>query len=284
MTLVSPPEWLRTFEDAFLGALTTPLPLVGRALIVPSGREQVSQYRKQYWFRLFNTAQADLPLTTAVHGPTIVNLLVHRIVGELSLDAHNLEDLWRTISHAISNSSAPLAALSPRGETRLRETLQVDFAFATVRCAPEVDALESLPVGLLEDSALENVVFEPRPSWVLINARKEDMDCSVRHEPASCSELDSDRETPAATPWLLSRKGTSTMVIPLSPAQASFYAALRECSLGDALDVLLTMVSEDELAGSLGEWLSTGLSLGLWQRPGSDDGCALREIPCAEDP
>jgi len=275
MTRSTPPAWLESFQARFSRVLRAPLDRSGGALRdrrddysseacadVAAGepaleRARLAVYNRQYWFRLLDALQRELPLT-------------HRLLGSWAFNGHALGFLeqrapaQRDLATAADGFAAFLearAAGEGAAARALAQAARIDEAFRSVLRAaepppfvPTAEALAQLESARLVRSPAVRFIEEDRPLLELRAAPYE----GERPLPLPPA-------LPAPRSWVLCSTAESYRLVPLEPAQARFFELLAAHTVGHALSLLeRTQASEPALAGHVQRWLAEGMRLNLW--------------------
>jgi hypothetical protein len=285
------PPWLADFQRGFGAVLRAPLDRSSGTLrAVPSTYDastlasvafdapaRLAVYNRQYWCRLFNVMQAELPLVTALTGAWTFNDLAGRF-----LLAHppTSPDLGRVADgfDVFLEEAAPPGGIKPDGvaavlpRAALVQAARVDQAFRRVLAAPDEasfrpTAADAARLGRcrLVPSRAVSIVDE---GWPLFEMRHR-----LPRAPASRA-----RSLPAPHPeglrsWAVCRAGVPAAdasghrVVPLDRGQAGLLRHLHSRTVADALTRLeAEHAGEDPaaLARSVQRWLAESMDLGFW--------------------
>lgn len=285
------PAWLADFQRGFSAVLRAPLDRSSGTLrAVPSrydastlgsidgdAKARLAVYNRQYWCRLFNVMQAELPLVTALTGAWTFNDLA----GSFLL-AHppTHPDVGRVADgfDAFLDEAAPPGGVTPDGiaailpKVGLVQAARVDQAFRRVLAAPEegsfrptaADAARLGRCRLLPSRAL-SIIGE---DWPLFDMRHR-----LPRAPASRAS-----SLPAPHPegrrsWAVYRTrepsadASGHRVAPLDRVQADLFRHLQSEPIAGALARLeAEHAGEDPaaLARNVQRWLAESMALGFW--------------------
>ncbi len=262
------PEWLADFQASFGAALRTPWEFsqgrvhVQRSLapkdlvILPRSRRSaeagMSDYQRQYWFRLITVLQNDFPLTAHVMGLWNFNQLAQSYVLQCPPRDFDLANVRKYFLDFLEGSEH--SALR-------RQAARLDDIRASVFMAPAYRVWQARSV---QDPA--SIVLHAAPDW------------RIFHEDWSLVELclnlpQAKGDGPCPIPqklsrtWLIQRDEQGLMHRPLTWEQGRLYEFLNEQSIGEAimrLEGLSSIEGTEDLAQKVQQWMAASVNWGLW--------------------
>jgi len=255
-----PPAWLAELQRVFGASLRTPLDREQGTL---RSRHQrgLSIYNLQYWLRLFEALQSELPLTCRVLGAWAFNahaetfLLAHPPVG------------WDLAGAAVGFEAHLFAALAQLDSPDAAcDAARIDVAWSEVLRAPEPAPLRA-PLSDPAQLACARLVRSPGAVWI-----EEHRPLLERRATLLACAPDSPLELPAPWPsprhWLLVHRDGGVLQVPLETEEAHLLRLLEERSVQDSLGELEATCPPNEraaLPARARQWLSRAVGLGVWE-------------------
>lgn len=308
------PPWLADLQRGFGAVLRAPLDRSSGALrAVPAGYDaatveriggdapaRLAVYNRQYWFRLFNVLQGEMPLVTALAGAWTFNELAGRFLldhpprgVDLASAADGFDGFLE--AHAPPEGIVPDGLSSRLPRAALVQAASVDQAFRRALSAPEEASFRPSPADAarlgrcrLVPSRALSVVDE---GWPLLELRRDLSHAGPpKMGPASRASALPAPHAGGPRSWALFRArgpapgppgaasakerggageaiAGSPRAVPLHPLQAALLRHLRAHPVGAALALLEAEsagVDTAALASRVRQWLAEGMDLGFW--------------------
>lgn len=253
-----PPAWLSQFQGLFTEVLRTPLDHSGGTLEsrLPSGWKElevharsyrsadagVSDYHRQYWFRLFTILQKDFPVTARLMGLWNFNLWAQRYLLEVPPSGHDLGTIRESFAGFLKDQELSLM---------LVQAAQLDDARAALMMAPDYTPWK----GLNEDHAHpERIRLKAAPHWRIL---REDW-ALVAWDAGEKMPLKHERPEV----WLIQKDAKGFMCRMLHPVQARLYELLTENPMAEAVGKLENEAKPEAM--QVQNWMALSVQWGLW--------------------
>jgi hypothetical protein len=278
------PAWLAGLQALLGEALRTPLDratgtLRPNAAALPAELWSALQsaggwgaYNLQYWLRLFEAFQAELPLTCRVLGAWRFNQEVERLLLARPPTGWDLaraaEGFDAFLASALpSPPRNPLETCPPVAPPRgaVVEAARIDLRWSEVLRAPETAPLHLQPG---DADQLTSAMLQRAPGaalteehWPLLELRR------ALGPDAPESPLALPSRLSAANHWLLIHRDGGVLQVPLEADEARLFTLLDSLPLQDALGQLEEATPPEQrasLPARTQRWLSRALQLGVW--------------------
>lgn len=265
------PAWLADLQARFGAAIRTPLDrstgtltatpaAYDAALAADTHPERLAVYNRQYWYRLLDLMNDELPLTARLLGAWHFNEHAARFLLESPPRGW---DLAQAAEGFVAFFAASIAAADDAA--LLVQSARIDAAWAQVFRAPRPapfrptaeDAARLLDLRLVQSPAVV-VVEEHAP---LLALRRE-----LLQTPGEARVAMPARH-PAARFVAIVARDAGTLQIPLEPSEAALLALLREHPVREALARLegaCTAGERAQLPAKTQAWLARGVQQGFW--------------------
>jgi hypothetical protein len=264
------PEWLADFQKSFgvilrtplenkSGTLTSALPASWTELgILPRSKRMaaagLSDYHRQYWFRLLTVLQKDFSLTARLMGLWTFNQWAQRYLLEVPPRAYDLGILGQHFADFLQNMPLPAEIL---------QAARLDQVRAEVFMAPDFQ-----PWLWEMDSHREPGLLRLRaaPDWRIFREDWALVDLCLRLDGMKDAEtLPSPKVHQATRTWLIQRDEKGLIHRPLPAAQGQFYELLSEKNLQDALVSMEAEIqSLPESQALVQRWMADSMRWRLW--------------------
>jgi hypothetical protein len=253
-----PPAWLSEFQGLFTRVLRTPLDhsqgtlesrlpscwnqLQVKARSYRSATAGVSDYHRQYWFRMLTILQKDFLVTARLLGLWNFNLWAQRYLLEVPPSGYDLGMIRQSFA----------GFLKDRGlDVMIVQAAQLDDARAALMMAPDFQAWSGLNGDHVDPERLR---LTAAPHWRIL------------HEDWALVTWNAGEEWPRKHEkpevWLLQKDATGFMYRMLDKVQARLYELLTENTMAEAL-WKLQMESKPE-AAQVQSWMALSVQWGLW--------------------
>ena len=253
-----PPAWLSDFQGLFTEILRTPLdhaqgvlesrlPEAWRQLNVcprsyRAAEAGVTDYHRQYWFRLLTILQKDFPLTARIMGLWNFNLCAQRYLLDVPPSGYDLAEIRESFAGFLKDQELSLMIV---------QAAQLDDARAALIMAPDFQAWKGLSG---EHADPEQIRLKAAPHWRIV---REDWALVTwdAGEPLP-------RKHESLELWLIQTDATGFMYRMLDPVQARLYELLSEHPMTAAL---VKLEAEARLsAEQVQNWMALSVQWGLW--------------------
>ncbi len=273
-----PPPWLAALQAGFGEALRTPLAAVAGQLesvaAVPqawaaegggAAAAGVRLYNRQYWLRLFQAVQRDLPLVTLLLGAWRLNHVVQAWLRRCPPQDEDLGRLAAAFADFVLGAAAVDFAVPGGGPLALplavvAAAAKLDVAVRAAgrlgqgpRWRPAASEWAQLPQKQLVVAAGVAAVAD---DWGLVPLRQA-LERGERLGGVAVARQ-------ACRYYLVLPEQAAWAVVELAPAQAELYRLLAAYPLGEALALWEEGAAPGTLADAAQRWLAAGMQFGLW--------------------
>lgn len=272
------PDWLAVLQARFGETIRTPLDRAQGVLrpqasaypaalvetVVGGHREGLAVYNLQYWLRLFEALQTELPLTCRLLGAWDFNGWAERFLLAQPPRGWDLEQAASGFETFLAQAMALAPELQVDAEA-VREAAQVDVAWREVLRAPEstpllLDSADGtrLPGARLVRAAGARCLEE---HWPWIEQRQAFLSAAPERRLTLPARWGAPRH------WLLLHRPTGVLQAPLEPDEAHLLRLLEALPLQDALGELeATCPAESRAAlpSRAQAWIARGMQRGVW--------------------
>jgi hypothetical protein len=253
-----PPAWLSQFQGLFTEVLRTPLnhaqgvlesrlPACWRQLEIcdrsyRAAEAGMSDYQRQYWFRLLTILQKDFPVTARIMGLWDFNLWAQRYLLNVPPSGHDLAMIRESFAGFLQDQNLSMMIV---------QAAQLDDARAALMMAPDFQKWK----GLHDDHADPGQIrLKAAPHWRIV---REDWALVTWDAGESLPQKHERREL-----WLIQKDATGFMHRMLDPCQARLYELLSEHPMATALMQLEAEARPEAM--QVQNWMALSVQWGLW--------------------
>lgn len=264
------PAWLAEFQESFGKVLRTPLEQSNGMLlshlpklwtelgVLPRSQRAaaagLSDYQRQYWFRLLTVLQEDFSLTTHLMGLRAFNQWAQKYLLEVPPRAYDLAKVREHFADFLKSADQPALFL---------QAVQLDEIRAEVFMAPDHQPWQ-WQVEESDEPAL--IELRAAPDWRIFHEEWALVDLYL-HRPHLGGDAPCPEPQGRAQSWLIQRDVQGLVYRPVTKTQARLYELLAQKNIMDAIATLESeCVDEDlrKLQALVQQWMSQSVSWGLW--------------------
>jgi len=266
------PAWLMEFQQCFSAVLRTPLATSSGTLRsrLPSGWTQLgvkprsqreaaaglSDYHRQYWFRLLTVLQAEFPLTSRLMGLWSFNLLAQNYLQRVPPRDYDLCGIRQDFLNDLRGKELP---------PHVYQAACLDEARSLVFMAPDYQPWQWRAEEMAEPALVRLV---GAPDWRIVQEDWALVDLCLR-----LGSIPGEKALPCPTAhsvthfWMIQRDAQDLVYRPLHPAQGRLYELLSQHTIQDAIMSLASEfvhIAPADLQASVQSWMALSVSWGLW--------------------
>lgn len=266
------PTWLMEFQQCFGAVLRTPLttssgtfrsqlPSVWTQLGVKPRSQRaaasgLSDYHRQYWFRLLTLLQVDFPLSSRLMGLWSFNLLAQDYLQKTPPHDYDLSKIRQDFFNDLRQKKLP---------SHVHQAACLDEARSLVFMAPDYQPWH-WRAEAMENPALARLVAAP--DWRIVEEDWALLDLCLR-----LGSMPGEKALPCPAPhsetqfWMIQRHAEGLVYRSLHPAQGRLYELLSRHTIQDAvmnLEGEFAHQDSTDLQASVQSWMGLSVSWGLW--------------------